>query len=376
MARETCNRCRRPASICICAAIVPVANRTDITIVQHMRERHHPFNTARIANMALERCALLISWGGAMEDPKFPEGTALLYPGPGAVDLASLPLSEQPNHLVVLDGTWPQAKGMYRQNRWLQALRPVSLSPESPSTYQIRREPSAHCLSTVESIALALRYTEPDNTGISDLLKGFHALIQTQVQPEKTQTSRPRRALRSRVPLLEQLRDRWEDVVVVYAETTPPRGRVGDANLEVLQLAAFRPSTGQVFDRLIRARTLPNTCQLDRLEWTEDSLLSASSAEEVALAWADFRGPTDLLFSWSWATAEAALGTLGDAQRVQRLKSIYGNIRRNVGGRLDAIVVAEGLSPVRPGIRGRAGGRLGNAAALAEWMAQSCPEGD
>lgn len=56
--------------------------------------------------------------------------TLLLYPGPGAVDLSELPVGERSPpagyNLVILDGTWAQAKGLYCQNEMVQWPRKVS----------------------------------------------------------------------------------------------------------------------------------------------------------------------------------------------------------------------------------------------------------
>lgn len=49
-----------------------------------------------------------------------------------------------PSHLIVLDGTWPKAKRVYKQNPWLQHLPQYHLPPEAikPSVYgPIRKEP-------------------------------------------------------------------------------------------------------------------------------------------------------------------------------------------------------------------------------------------
>ena len=63
-----------------------------------------------------------IAWDGNLMRPELPARTALLFPGDDAKDLAQMPAEERPEHLVVLDGTWPQARGLYRRNSWLQAL--------------------------------------------------------------------------------------------------------------------------------------------------------------------------------------------------------------------------------------------------------------
>lgn len=370
MARVTCMRCRRPESVCVCAAIVPVVNATPVTIVQHMRERHHAFNTARITQLSLQNCDVVIAWKGKLDDPGFPPRTALLYPGSDSVDLGSLAPEDRPTQLVVLDGTWPHAKGLYNRHAWLRALPTVSLTPTTPSAYTIRREPAEHCLSTVESIAAALSLIEPENTSIPDLLSGFHALIVSQTGRDKSAAARPRRVKRTRLALAEQLRKRATDVVVLYAETTPPRHHARAAEVDVLQLTAVRPSTGETFDGLGRVRVPPDACQMERIGLGEEVVSEAVATTELARQWAAFARPTDLLCAWSFSTVETALACLGAPQRVMRLKSVYGNVRRDARGRLDAMVEREGLSVPELRVRGRAAWRLGNAAALAHWLAE------
>lgn len=52
--------------------------------------------------------------------------TLLLYPGEDAVDITALP-TDTSYTLVILDGTWAQAKGIYSQNAILKTLKKVIL---------------------------------------------------------------------------------------------------------------------------------------------------------------------------------------------------------------------------------------------------------
>ncbi|HTN74640.1 MAG TPA: DTW domain-containing protein, partial [Pirellulaceae bacterium] len=82
---------------CYCAAIPSIDNRTEIIILQHRRERFHPFNTARIVQRALRKSRLLIGHTqqfAARLD--LPPDTGLLYPGDDATLLSDLPTSEHP----------------------------------------------------------------------------------------------------------------------------------------------------------------------------------------------------------------------------------------------------------------------------------------
>jgi DTW domain-containing protein YfiP len=55
--------------------------------------------------------------------------------------------------LVVLDGTWSQAKTLWWRNPWLLKLARVGLVPREPSMYgKLRKEPRREWVSTLEAI--------------------------------------------------------------------------------------------------------------------------------------------------------------------------------------------------------------------------------
>src|SRR4051812_2934675 len=116
--RATCPRCRRPLKACWCANLAPLRTRTHIVFLQHPREAKVAIGTARMAHLALENSELHegVSFAGheRFEELLATPGTALLYPGEGARPLASF--DPPPARLVVLDGTWPQARKLFSQN--------------------------------------------------------------------------------------------------------------------------------------------------------------------------------------------------------------------------------------------------------------------
>lgn len=145
-------------------------------------------STARIAGLGLSSCDIVWDVQGA---EVFPEpsallaagGVGLLYPGEGSVVLG--PGASAPRALVVLDGTWSQARRILRKNEWLRALPQFALapSPEERSNYRIRRQPAEHCLSTVECIARVLQAVEPDRPEAPELLlRAFDAMVDTQAR--------------------------------------------------------------------------------------------------------------------------------------------------------------------------------------------------
>ena len=59
---------------------------------------------------------------------------------------------------VLLDGTWSEARKIFRKSPYLNRLPVLSLQPALPSTYRLRRSSHAHhfCTSEVAALCLAL----------------------------------------------------------------------------------------------------------------------------------------------------------------------------------------------------------------------------
>ena len=81
--------------------------------------------------------------------------------------------------ILLLDGTWSQAKSMWWRNPWLLRLPRIILHPKEPSIYgRLRREPRRGALSTLEAMADALvGLGEPAETRES-LRRAFRTMVQ------------------------------------------------------------------------------------------------------------------------------------------------------------------------------------------------------
>ncbi len=184
MGRPTCYRCDRPRVACICDMVRPVPNRTRVLIVQHPRERRHPFGTARIARLGLSNVEVAVASaldGEIRAAPRALERAALLYPGPDAALLGQGPPVTL-DTLVVVDGTWPQSRKLLRVSPWLTSLPRVAFEPPRPANYRIRRAKRPEFeVSTIEAIAYALQHLEPDTPGIGGLVDDFDRVIDHQL---------------------------------------------------------------------------------------------------------------------------------------------------------------------------------------------------
>ncbi len=218
-----CTVCFRPARLCFCNTIPRVNNRTGVVILQHRRERFHPFNTARIVHLALRNCELLVDHNQRLasqfDSMPLSENAGLLFPSDTAPILTELPEVDRPDQLVILDGTWHHAKTLMRDIPRLRTLPKYQLAPSSPGRYRIRREPNEHALSTIEATVAALQALEPETNGLDQLLQVFEGMIDTQIgQSDNDSWRRNRRRRRGGANVPRVLCGDLSNVVVAYGE--------------------------------------------------------------------------------------------------------------------------------------------------------------
>ena len=290
-----------------------------------------------------------------------PPGAALLYPALGAADLGEMAVGERPRSLVLLDGTWSHAKVMFRDCPWLAELPRVRLTPARPSRYRIRAEPRGDYTSTLEALIEALRLLEPETPGFDDLLDAFAAMIDRQIdlrrERSRARTKKRPPLPRPRVP--QALLERYEDLVLVYAEVHAGADG-GERNL--IRCTALRPCDGSTFDAVRRPTHPPPAEHLAHMELDAADLAVGLDPAAFEAAWQAFARPGDVWVAWSRSSL--------DALRPNRpgilLKEAYCNLRRRRAGRMEAVLQREGAVAPPARFPGRAGRRIALASALLE----------
>jgi DTW domain-containing protein YfiP len=179
-----CPRCLKPKPLCICDEVQPIANRTGLLILQHPQEQDRLLGTARVAVQQFADATLRVglSWPSlakVLGRPADPKRWATLFLGatraadfpPGrevaAFDRKGAAIADQDAALahiqgvILLDGTWSQAKTLWWRNAWLLKGQRLALKPRRPSLYgQRRREARREGLSTIEAAGLVLARLE------------------------------------------------------------------------------------------------------------------------------------------------------------------------------------------------------------------------
>lgn len=374
--RAVCYRCEKPEAMCLCARIPRVANRTQVLVLQHPRERRHHIGTARLARLGLDNVRVEIAWNAGLHEHTppawLPEDCALLYPSPDAQDLYALPEHARPKSLLVIDGTWHTARTLYRDKSWLQRVPHYRFSPVAPSRYRIRREPHRDFVSTIEAIVEALRVLEPETRGLDELLGAFDAMIDSQIEHIGRKTGTPR--ARKRRPELQRriphaLIDSFERVVVAYAESS--RQGLGTPR-ELVQVTAVALRTGAIFERMIYPDTgIPNSVVLEHMRLAEHDFADAGDLARFRKDWAEFLREVDalpLLAAWNQSSLDLIGAATGSEVSHLSLKSAYRAVHGADARDLAAAIAKRGLSPEARPLRGRAALRLSNAVEIARYL--------
>ena len=374
--RERCYDRYRPVAMCFCASIPSIDNQTDVLLLQHMRERFHPFNTARIVRKSLQRGKLLVDHNLALGDHLAAETLSprvgVLYPG-GRV-LSELPPSERPDQLIVIDGTWHHAKTLVRDIPQLRDLPRYQIKPSQPGQYRIRREPNEMALSTLEATVAALRAIEPDTAGFDKLLGAFNQMVETQLTHPKADYGWRHNRRRSHNPLgiPRAIIDDLPNVVVAYGESEPgktgckrsPRG--GDRRQPVYWVAkrlgqAEHP--GDTFECLIQPPfPLPDHF-LEHVELPASAWGNAKSIDDFRDSWKSFQRDTDTVVVYHASTLRLLAHIDASPAKSLILKSVKFDAKHE-HATLDSYLNAKQVTAPRIDIPGRAGQRLSNGIAM------------
>ena len=367
----------RPVADCYCAAIPQVHNRTPVLILQHRKEQPHPFNTARMVNLALENSRLVVRRTAEFVDcvPQLIQpGASLLYPGKEARDLSELSSVEPTGQLVVLDGTWHHVKTMYRDIPALRCLPKYRIKPPAPGNYRIRREPTTDSLATVEAIVAALEIMEPDTANIRKMLEAFDRMIETQLAHGKTGSGYSHRKKRKRTPINmpSVILDHLEHVVVAYGESAGFERQSGTSSSKRLPVywVAQRLISGELFQAAVRQPSFqPTEKILNHLELQVSDFESAMTVEAFREHWQGFLRGTDNLIVFNQSTLRLLENINANFVQSYNLKTVHFDPQRKYST-LEQFFDATHCPREPSELPGRAGKRLANIKAFVHFLNQ------
>jgi len=205
-----CPACGKPPGVCICDRVERVNTKLKVVILQHPQEDDETLGTAKLVELTLPKAEIRVglSWasldhalgtsGASRERWAVLAAAKLLAPIPDAARREPVLLVDRKGQLrdrkrhglegiIVLDGTWSQAKTLWWRNAWLLKLPRIALTPREPSIYgRLRKEPRKEWVSTLEAIADVLpALGEPE-----ELRTNLRRLLRTLLQRARDQGRR------------------------------------------------------------------------------------------------------------------------------------------------------------------------------------------
>ena len=353
--------------LCFCDAIPRIRNRTDVLILQHIGERSHPFNTARIVQRSLHRCRVISDHNQRLGSRHLPiqKDAGLLYPANNAPKLTELTGSDRPRQLVIVDGTWHQAKTIVRDVPQLRSLRCFRLAPDAPGQYRIRREPSAQSLSTLEATVAALQVLEPNTIGLDRLLAAFHQMVNDQLASSGGRVAWRRRKKSQRPPHLPHaMMQNTHGLVVAYGEaTTRLPGQPKSIASWPVSWFARRLRSNEEFSCLLRQPHPLSAATLRHMRLSNADFDAAISVDEFRSRWRQFLRRNDVLVVYHPRTYRLLRRIEADQPRCLVLKSICRNWRSDFRS-LEELLAKEALCVPGPKHQNRTQQRLEMAVEL------------
>ncbi|MCW8093408.1 tRNA-uridine aminocarboxypropyltransferase [Alteromonas sp. ASW11-130] len=174
--RSYCSMCHFPASTCLCAHISRTPCPLSIVVLQHNNEAGHAKNTVRLLKLAMPEIRVITGRTPsdftdiALEVTSGQSG--VIYPTENSTALEEYEKRGEPTllkQLIFIDGSWPQAYGIWQANTWLHALPQFHFNDAPKSEYEIRHVRMKNSLSTLEAVSYAISTITATDT--SPLLK-------------------------------------------------------------------------------------------------------------------------------------------------------------------------------------------------------------
>lgn len=193
-----CPACGKPPGVCICDRVEAITTKLRVVILQHPQEDDALLGTAKLVEVTLPKAEIRVGLSWASLDhalgtrdadrDRWAVLAAAKLPAPIPESARADPvvvidrkgrLRDSKRHglegIIVLDGTWSQAKTLWWRNAWLLKLPLIVLKPREPSIYgRLRKEPRKEWVSTLEAIGdvlPALGEPEAVRTSLRRLLR-------------------------------------------------------------------------------------------------------------------------------------------------------------------------------------------------------------
>lgn len=163
---DSCDNCGLSIINCICDNSPKIETDAKIWILSTEREFYRPSNTARLLRLVNPESTEIFLWQRNRKPEKL-----VKYIDDGKYEVYLLFLAEdeesksrkviykdtgKPPAFILIDGTWKEARKIYRMSDYLKKLPIISLKPNHKSNYDLRRGGKGN-LCTIEAAIEALK---------------------------------------------------------------------------------------------------------------------------------------------------------------------------------------------------------------------------
>lgn len=134
-----------------------------VILLTHSKELDRKTGTGPIVKRVLGDLCEIILW--KRREPyetilKDLDSSVLLYPGGDSVELIR---DESVSTIVILDGTWQEARKIYNKSSYIKDLRKVSINSKTNSIYNLRRNQKESGLCTAEAASVICSILNEDD---------------------------------------------------------------------------------------------------------------------------------------------------------------------------------------------------------------------
>ena len=149
-----------------------------IWLITHSEELKKPSGTGRLVKEALQNECEIIIWSRVSPNKDIlklsPSNTLLIYLCNDEQDRFQANITESIDNIIILDGTWQQARKIYNQSPYLQKFRHYEIQ-NIKSAYKKRRNQKDIGLCTAEvAIQLLTEYQHPAAKELSEKFIEFN----------------------------------------------------------------------------------------------------------------------------------------------------------------------------------------------------------
>lgn len=157
---ESCNNCGLPTINCICNKVTTVETKAKIWILSSQKELTRASNTARILKLVNGYSTEIFTWERTNEPVELIKkinsneyDVYLLFPvnDENRSREVEFVKSKKTPAFIIIDGTWNEAKKIFRKSPYLNEVPMLTLKPENNSSFILRRGVEEGSLCTIET---------------------------------------------------------------------------------------------------------------------------------------------------------------------------------------------------------------------------------